>query len=757
MTENSSVLPKTKNPFEKHLYNIIKWCTVLTLFIPLVVTKNLFGGSNFPYTFPKALLFQSLTETMFVCWIILMLTNKSFRPKWKHPIVASATVFVILLSFTQIFSQDTHTSFWAIQNSMNGLFAYWHYHVWFIVLSSTFTNWKTWKVFFTASAIATSIVCINGFIEMSSNNGNRIISSLGNPLFLSSYLFVQFFISLILMAKEQNKTYKLLFALLSFTTLVTLYFTGSRSSLVAIVPTALVGLIVLNKNLSSKIKQLFSSNKKIILTLVAGSLIVLTVSVTWVNSGSGKTWSEENLSPRIHRILTSAWKDRTELWTIALVGSSKHPLVGFGLENFSIPFNQQFDLKKYSSLKEPWYQEAHNQYLDILVATGIIGLIGFLLLFISSFKTLVSENKQTKNVALWLLGLILAGQLIQNIFLFQTFTQNVLLFFVLAAIFFYTQDQEIEWLPKLNIHFKEKESYKYLILPLSLVLIFFIVKINFQAFHQDTINFTANKELSQGHFKQGEDLFKKSLSKKTNYEMDQRLNFADRVITLDVFYGLDTQGMKDVVATTTKELQKEVEERPGRTKSLLAASWLTTINVRNGLDDIKTAEDLTALTINSSPNRQEMYELQSNITLLKNDPESALNFLFVAEDLSHTNLAKGRIAFEKSSVMARVGNYEKTAEYLEDSQKAGYGILSQTTLTNEIARGILINKKLPVELQMYVAEVGNRNSGNQKVVESIAIIFHNLNMTKERDLALSQMQKLSSARAQRIKETLNLK
>jgi O-antigen ligase/type III secretion system FlhB-like substrate exporter len=756
MTEHNQNL-SLKNNFEKRLYTTIKWSVFLILLIPLIVAKDFLGGSNFPYLFPKALFFQSFTEIIFFLWIILALINKSFRPNWRHPVLVFTTLFITLLSFTQIFSQDLHASFWSTQNSMNGLFQYWHFWMWLIVLSSVFKTWHEWKKFFLISIGVATIVNLFSLFEWI-GSADRTTSTLGNALHLSTYLIIQFFLPLILWTKETNKHLKAFYIFASIFTLLIIYSTGSRSSLLAILPTAFLALILLKTGWYNFAQKIFKQKKKLLLSVIVIGFIVSSTMIISLNTTSGRAWSLNNLPATTNRILTAPYKDRAELWSIAISGASNHIIAGWGLENFSIPFNLNFDTKKYPTLQEPWYQEAHNHYLDILIASGLIGLISLLTMFVAVFFALFSKTTSNENnKTLLLLTLAIVAQLIQNLFLFQGFIQNVFMFFLFGTIIFLTPNSTIPLFPKTKTSLKENNNYKYLIIPFGFLLVCSIAKINIQPFQEDISNFSAQKELFKSNYSEAKTLYQKSIPKSSIYQSDNKTNFADKIITIDLLYGIDSPSFKDLTDISVKDMQDEIQKNPTKIKTALAAAWLTTINIKNKPDTIESAKEFTQILETLGPKRQEVFELWSMIALENNNNTEALAWLDKAEDVAHTDLATNRITFEKSATVAGQGNYLQAMQLLEQAQTRNYPILSQTTLVNQLAKGILINKNLPTELELYVAEVVNRHSKSERTLESATIIFHHTNKIKERNIVLKALSKLNPTKSQNIKDKLNIK
>lgn len=114
----------------------------------------------------------------------------------------------------------------------------------------------------------------------------------------------------------------------------------------------------------------------------------------------------------------STFTGRTELWGDLFNEAKKHLLVGRGFSGFWVVENENLTLlyEKYVWLPN----EAHLGYLDILIETGLIGLVLLLLMIFFYFKNLVKLN--TSHFWKWLF----IAALIVNFQESTLFRQNVL-------------------------------------------------------------------------------------------------------------------------------------------------------------------------------------------------------------------------------------------------------------------------------------------------------------------------------------------
>jgi hypothetical protein len=92
---------------------------------------------------------------------------------------------------------------------------------------------------------------------------------------------------------------------------------------------------------------------------------------------------------RFLEIGLSADSLQTRLWTwgSAVRGFKERPILGWGPENFTVVFDKYFDPRHFNPNQstETWFDRAHSLYFDALAETGIVGLTGFLSVFVVFF------------------------------------------------------------------------------------------------------------------------------------------------------------------------------------------------------------------------------------------------------------------------------------------------------------------------------------------------------------------------------------
>ena len=133
---------------------------------------------------------------------------------------------------------------------------------------------------------------------------------------------------------------------------------------------------------------------------------------------------------------------RSIVWQMGFESWKERPWLGWGLENFNIPFAKNFNPTLPLS-GDLWYDRVHNIVLDVLVTSGAIGLASYLAIFgisIVGLLRLCPKVAEKKNLFLPL-GMI-ATLLVyfgQNLWVFDMISTYMMFFLSLAFIYFLTE------------------------------------------------------------------------------------------------------------------------------------------------------------------------------------------------------------------------------------------------------------------------------------------------------------------------------
>jgi O-antigen ligase len=430
---------------------ILKYAVItglaFVMFIPLYVANPLF----FPFITGKAFAFRIIVEVIFAIWLILILREKGTSAYGTDssvvPRVNLITIFVTAFTFIALVADlagmNPLRSIWSNSERMEGWMTIIHLWAYFIVLSSVFGVGeelrKNWHRFLNVTIIAGTITAIYGLFQYFGwaqihQGSSRIDASLGNSAYMAVYMLIHVFISayFAIVNFPKNKILFYIYSILSILFSFILFQTATRGTIIGWVTGIIVACFIYavwgrkdkgQSNLSRGI-----AGGAILLILVLTTVFYLNKNAEWIKN-----------SEVLSRLASISIKDtRTQargyIWPMALDGSFetiKTSLIGWGQENFNYVFNKNYNPKMWAH--ELWFDRAHNVYLDWLIAGGLLGLISYLLLYITSFVYIIKSNLSLGQKSA--LIALLVGYSIHNVFVFDNQTSYVMFFTFLAFIY----------------------------------------------------------------------------------------------------------------------------------------------------------------------------------------------------------------------------------------------------------------------------------------------------------------------------------
>jgi len=368
-------------------------------------------------------------------------------------------LFLLSQVISTIFSIDWMTSIFGYYSRFNGglastisyLLLYWAY-------VSNMDSAKTLKCI-KYLIISTFLVSLYGIAEhfgvdknlWVQDVQNRVFSTLGQPNWLAALLAVVLPLTWIMEANtsSKGKLKNLLWSkvpyFLSAVFFLTLLFTKSRSGLIAFaVSDFLFAIVTFIKN-KKNIRTLFIHNLIfIILTLFVGTpwtpSLADIIRTGWAPSTTSSTNTNETVletggteSGEIRKIV---WKGAIDIW-------KHYSLLGSGVETFAYSYFQ-FRPQEHNLVSE-WdylYNKAHNEYLNYLATTGIVGLTTYLaIIALSCYILCKTKYKDQKYLNLALFAGYLTI-LITNFFGFSVVVISLLTFLYPAFATTFSQQEK---------------------------------------------------------------------------------------------------------------------------------------------------------------------------------------------------------------------------------------------------------------------------------------------------------------------------
>ncbi|MBI4250715.1 O-antigen ligase family protein [Candidatus Uhrbacteria bacterium] len=406
---------------KKILLWIIYLSTATILALPLFVSKN----TLFPYIFGKIIFFRIFAEIAFAAWVTLALFCKEYRPRWRHPLTLSFTVFIGILFVTMITGADPWNSFWSTQERMTGVLTFLHFWAWYMVLAHTIKGWAQWRSLFLWSISVSIASILYGVFA----NKQLFITTLGNSIYVGAYAILNLFFAIIISWKERNRWLRSFLAVSMLLNFGAMLGAGSRSVFYSFaLALGVYALFMIFRLAGARLRVRLAAGIAVFFFLFVGLYFIM-------QSPGIKEWGKANLPYTLNRVFysQSANEDRIVLWKIGLQGFVDRPFLGWGWENYNAPYEKHLVPRPYM---EPWYDRSHNQLIDVLALTGIVGFLAYLFFWGSLGFVLFKKARELSSRAelgsLGALGAFFLFYFLQNLTIFDNPAPLFVFFFTLA-------------------------------------------------------------------------------------------------------------------------------------------------------------------------------------------------------------------------------------------------------------------------------------------------------------------------------------
>lgn len=376
---------------------VIGWgYNLLFILVPLIWLPN----TSELFEFNKIIFTYILTIIIVGAWMARCITEQKIIFK-RTLLDAPICLFLLINLISLIFSIDLHTSWYGYYSRWNGgLLSLISYSLLYWAFVSNM-NKKSSLFTVNCSLITAALIAIYGGLEhfgfspsclltrgqwgvdcWVQDVQNRVFATLGQPNWMAAYLVALIWIPISdLMFKVQDSRFNKLKNLSIFILLfLALLFTKSRSGLLAFgVSSVIYWGVLFMKHKSKIINQFF-----------AYSLLLLLFTIIIPNPLRDLVSRTQNLAPRTSSATqlevggTESGAIRKIVWTGALriwQANGKNFWIGTGPETFAESYYQYRPIEhNQTSEWELLYNKAHNEYLNYLSTTGLLGLASYLLL-----------------------------------------------------------------------------------------------------------------------------------------------------------------------------------------------------------------------------------------------------------------------------------------------------------------------------------------------------------------------------------------
>ena len=371
----------------------------LFIIVPVILTP--WNYELFEYN--KMMVVYGITIIIAASWLIKMAALRNFIIK-RTPFDIPILLFLISQFLSTLFSMDLHTSIWGYYSRFHGgLLSTIAYTVLYFALVNNLRDIKIIKNIIIIILGTGFLVSFYGILEhfgidknlWVQDVQNRVFSTLGQPNWLAAYLAVLLPISIIpilpINTNTTNKYQLIVYMAISAVFYATLLFTKSRSGIIGfwIADAILLTSVIANEVKQSRPKILNPLRLPRSLCSLAMTFVFLVMSFFIGGAGLGSRFAPAPSTSSGESILsvgiTESGDIRKIVWQGAFEIFKHNPVFGTGVETFAYSY-YKFRPAAHNMTSE-WdflYNKAHNEYLNFLATTGIVGFASYMA-FILSF------------------------------------------------------------------------------------------------------------------------------------------------------------------------------------------------------------------------------------------------------------------------------------------------------------------------------------------------------------------------------------
>lgn len=456
---------------------------LLFIFTPLLFTPY----NNELFEFNKMLLTYGLTVIIVGAWIWRMVDSRQLIFK-RTLLDIPLLLFLVSQLLSTIFSIDPHTSIWGYYSRLNGglvsiisyLLLYWAFVANFDKNDATKMLRATiiggllvavWAIpehfgYSPSCALLVGRWAADCWVQ---DVQSRVFATIGQPNWLAAYMGMMVFPAIYFFLTEKTAIKKVSYYLATLLFYLAFTFTFSRGGLLGVIGGIMFSsILILIKTYSG---QLTPRTVLKPFGIVITSLLVINLLFGSALTGSFRILKENAPPPRptlttgggtqLENGGTESGQIRLIVWRGAIDIFKHYPIFGSGVETFAYSYYMYRPIAH--NMVSEWdflYNKAHNEYLNYLANTGLIGFITYLLfiigftlwsvlvlfnksLLVVSKRLVLKKSRVTMTSNEILLVILMIGgylsYLIQNFFGFSVVMIAILFYLFPAFVFVITE------------------------------------------------------------------------------------------------------------------------------------------------------------------------------------------------------------------------------------------------------------------------------------------------------------------------------
>ena len=546
----------------------------------------------------------------------------------------------------------------------------------------------------------------------------RLDATIGNSAYLGIYIVIHMFIVAFMYFAVRAQEFKgrsflqwaypALFILFTIVALET----QTRAAVIGLV----AGLV-----LSLLLYSIFARGESMKSRRITGAIFIgiILLGIIFYAERKQPIFANSPVFSRLTNISLNSFQNegRAYIWPMAIKGGLERPILGWGQENFNYIFNANYAPQMYG--QEQWFDRAHSVFIDWFVASGFVGLLAYLALYILSIIMIWKSDISIAKKSI-LIGLMVAYA-INNLAVFDSLASYVFFFAVLAFVNSLKKGTDIK---VLGVNPIRNDAVEYIVAPITIILLVGVIYMfNVRPLQANLRLISALQACSSG--KPDAALFESALAVNAyvaNQEIrEQLLSCSGQVISSQQ---APNQLKQQFFALASSEIQAQIKATPKDVRAYaLGGSFLNDIGAADqALPLLEKAREL-------GPTKQSILIslAQDYLSLGKND--EAVPLLKQAYESATENsqakyaYAVGLVVSGKDSDARKMFNDDPTI--FETSQMARvYSSLKQYQKAIDIYKKLLIASPKDVDLLGALAQTqftAGMKSAAVKTLQSIVL------------------------------------
>ncbi len=634
--------------FEKILDILIKFSYLAVVFLIPVYFSLILVGNNI-FELNKIISFKVLIWLLFLLTAIKIVgyeyNRQYFKKVFLNKWLLGPILFIVMLVVISLLAQDPETSFFGLYSRQQGLISYLFYFVFLLLLIFNISRFREIKSIIITIGLSSFVVSLYGLAQISGwdfINWNepayltgRVTSTLGQPNFLASYLLLALPLIVYLIVHSKKILIKFSWLIVLIFGLLNLFFTYSRAGwlglFLGIIITAIIYWLVVGKKVNRKYLKLSG------LVLVIASLFIVIIFLK-------NDFLQTRLKTAIN-IKTGSVAARLNFYKASGKTIGNKPWLGYGLDTQGEIFARAYekDWAIYGDVNV-YPNRAHNLILDILLTSGILGLISYLALLYVFVKLIISNLKKNKNrllSAMILLAII--SYLISLMFGFTIVVTNVYFWLYLAILWKLSFKVDKSKIEKQSLDWKYISFLLFIIMFIALA-VFYQIKQEAKYLVTDYYFQEFKKARNQEQYFDAlsmYDLIKEQKIRDNYYQKQIGLILSDWLLQIKepIYKRLGENILQEILLNIEKNNYKDIFIRG---------------KIYNALGDYDLAQDNFKTVIALSPEiprnyleLAKVYLAQDNFNLAQDNFNLALSFLPDTENICMNDNHRAVINYEK--------------------------------------------------------------------------------------------------------------